>query len=79
MTEKSRSHITRIVRQEGPIADLTQRFGWKAFVTNAPQEQLALAAAVLCYRNAYRVERLFHAVTCVSPGIGRTLSDTVAA
>jgi transposase len=60
VTEKIRDHITRIVRQEGSIADLTQRFGWKAFVTNAPKEQLSLAAAVLCYRNAYRVERIFN-------------------
>jgi transposase len=60
VTEKIRSHITRIVRHEGPIADLTQRFGWKAFVTNAPKEQLSLADAVLCYRNEYHVERIFH-------------------
>ncbi len=60
VTEKIRYHITRIVRQEGPIADLTQRFGWKAFVTNAPKEQLSLADAVLCYRNEYRVERIFN-------------------
>jgi transposase len=60
VTEKIRYHITRIVRREGPIADLTQRFGWKAFVTNAPKEQLSLADAVLCYRNEYRVERIFN-------------------
>jgi len=60
VTEKIRYHITRIVRQAGPIADLTQRFGWKAFVTNAPKECLSLADAVLCYRNAYRVERIFN-------------------
>jgi transposase len=60
VTEKIRYHITRIVRQEGPIADLSQRFGWKAFVTNAPKEQLSLVDAVLCYRNEYRVERIFN-------------------
>lgn len=60
VTEHIRSHLTHIVRQEGPIADLTQRFGWKAFVTNAPKERLSLADAVLCYRNAYRVERMFN-------------------
>jgi len=58
VTENIRSHMTRIVRREGPSADLTQRFGWKAFVTNAPKEQLSLADAVLCDRNAYRVERI---------------------
>src|SRR5437867_1223174 len=30
--EKIRYQITRIARQEGPIAALTERFGWKAFV-----------------------------------------------
>jgi transposase len=32
--------------------------GWKAFVTNAPQERRSLAEAVLCYRNEYRIERI---------------------
>jgi transposase len=60
VTEHIRYHITRIVRQEGLIADLTHQFGWKAFVTNAPKERLSLADAVLCYRNEYRVERVFN-------------------
>ena len=60
VTEKIRYHITRIARREGPIADLVQRFGWKAFVTNATQERLSLADAVLCYRNEYRIERIFN-------------------
>jgi transposase len=58
--ENVRYHITRIARQEATIADLTQRFGWKAFVTNAPRKRLSLQAAVLCYRNEYRVERIFN-------------------
>src|SRR6266478_655961 len=37
--EHIRYHITGIARQEGPIAALTQRFGWKAFVTNAAQKR----------------------------------------
>ena len=55
-----RYHITRIVRQGDTIADLTQRFGWKAFVTNAGQKRLSLQEAVLSYRNEYRVERIFN-------------------
>ena len=39
---------------------MTARFGWKAFVTNAPPERLSLADAVLCYRHEYRVERIFN-------------------
>src|SRR5438105_8471101 len=56
--ETVRYHITRIARQRDPIAALTQRFGWKAFVTNAVPTRLSLQEAVLCYRNAYRVERI---------------------
>jgi transposase len=55
-----RYHITRIARQGDTIADLTRRFGWKAFVTNAVQKRLSLKEAVLCYRNEYRVERIFN-------------------
>ncbi len=61
-----RSHITGIVRQEDRIATLTRRFGWKAFVTNAVQKRLSLMDAVLCYRNAYRVERILKAFSGVS-------------
>jgi len=57
--ETIRYHITQIARQAGHIADLRQRFGWKAFVTNAGHSRLSLREAVLCYRNEYRVERIF--------------------
>jgi transposase len=55
-----RYQITRIDRQGDHIAALRQRFGWKAFVTNAVQKRLSLKDAVLCYRNEYRVERIFN-------------------
>ena len=58
--QKIRSHITHIARQEDTIAARRQRFGWQAFVTNAGHTRLSLQDAVLCYRNAYRVERLFN-------------------
>jgi transposase len=58
--EKTRYHITHIVRQGETIAALRQRCGWKAFVTNAPPTQRSLQEAVLGYRHEYRVERLFH-------------------
>jgi len=60
VSERIRYHITCITRQDGPIAAVTARFGWKAFVTNAALERLSLADAVLCYRNEYRVERIFN-------------------
>src|SRR5215510_3128465 len=58
--EKTRYHITQIARQADTIATLRQRFGWKAFVTNATPTQLSLQEAVLCYRHEYRVERIFN-------------------
>src|SRR6266487_6472213 len=58
--ESVRYHITRIARQGDHMAALTQRFGWKAVVTNAVPTRLSLQEAVLCSRNAYRVERIFH-------------------
>ena len=57
--EKIRYHITQIARQEDRIADLRQRCGWKAFVTNAGPMRLSLQEAVVAYRNEYRVERIF--------------------
>jgi transposase len=57
-TEHTRAPLTRLTRQDGPSSALTQRFGWKAFVTNAPPERLSLRDAILGYRHAYRIERL---------------------
>src|SRR5206468_8258356 len=58
--QKTRYHITHIARQADTIAALRQRFGWKAFVTNAAPKRLSLQEAVLCHRNEYRVERIFN-------------------
>src|SRR6266436_25791 len=58
--QKTRYQITHIARQEDTIAARRQRFGWKAFVTNAGPKRLSLQDAVLSYRNEYRVERIFH-------------------
>ena len=58
--EPMRAPITRLTRQDGPIAALSARFGWQACVTNATPERRSLAEAVVCYRNASRVARLGH-------------------
>ncbi len=58
--QKIRYHIIHIARQEGTIAARRQRFGWKAFVTNAEHTRLSLQDAVLCYRHEYRIERIFN-------------------
>jgi transposase len=57
--QTTRYHITHIARQEDTLAARRQRFGWKAFVTNAGPTRLSLQDAVLGYRNEYRVERIF--------------------
>ena len=58
--ENVRYQITAVIRQEARIAAQHERFGWKAFATNAPQQRLSLAEAVLCYRHEYRIERIFN-------------------
>src|SRR5262249_17338624 len=58
--QKTRSQITHIVHQDDTITARRQRFGWKAFVTNAGPTRLSLREAVLGYRHEYRVERIFH-------------------
>ena len=47
-------------RCEDKITKQKQRFGWKAFATNASKQRLPLKDAVLSYRNEYRVERIFN-------------------
>jgi len=58
VVERTRSPITRLARQAETIAQLTHRVGWKALVTNAGHQRLSLPEAVVCSRNAYRVERV---------------------
>ena len=60
VTENVRYQITQILRNEEGITALKERFGWKAFVTNAVKEQLSFRNAILCYRNEYRIERIFN-------------------
>ena len=58
--ETIRDHMTHIARREGPRAELVQRLGGKACVTNATPERRSWAEAVLCYRHADRLERIVH-------------------
>jgi len=58
--QKTRYAITHIAPEVDTSAALRQRLGWKAFVTNAGQKQWSVHEAVLCYRNEYRVERIFN-------------------
>jgi len=55
-----RYQVTAVVRQAEAIAALQKTFGWRAYVTDAPAEQLTLEQAVLIYRDAWLIERGFH-------------------
>ncbi len=55
-----RYQIIAITRQEEAIVALQKTFGWRAYVTDAPSEQLSLEQAVLTYRDEWLIERGFH-------------------
>lgn len=55
-----RYQITAVLRQEDAIAALQKTLGWRAYVTDAPAEQLTLEQAVLTYRDEWIIERGFH-------------------
>jgi len=55
-----RYQITAVTRQEEAIAALQKTFGWRAYVSDAPAEQLTLEQAVLTYRDEWLIERGFH-------------------
>ncbi len=60
VVERVRYQITAVVRDEEAIAALQQTFGWRAYVTDLPVEQLPLSEANLTYRQEWRVEHGFH-------------------
>jgi len=55
-----RYQMTAITRQEEAITALQKTFGWRAYATDAPVEQLSLEQAVLTYRDEWLIERGFH-------------------
>jgi transposase len=55
-----RYQITSVVRQVEAITTIEKTFGWRAYVTNAPAEQLTLEQAVLTYREEWLIEHGFH-------------------
>jgi transposase len=60
VVERVRYQITAVRRDEAAIAALQQTFGWRAYVTDLPTEQLSLDEAVLTYREEWQIERGFH-------------------
>lgn len=55
-----RYQITAVIRQEDAIAALRETMGWRAYVTNAPVEELTLEQVLLVYRDEWLIERGFH-------------------
>lgn len=55
-----RYQITSVTRQGGAIEKHKQTLGWRAYVSNAPAEQLSLEQAVLTYRDEWIIEHGFH-------------------
>ena len=55
-----RYQMIAITRREDAIAALQKTFGWRAYVTDAPTEELTLEQAVLTYREEWLIERGFH-------------------
>lgn len=51
-------HLT-VRRNPKAIAALEFQLGWRIYATNAPQERLSLAGAVLAYRDQYIEENIF--------------------
>jgi transposase len=60
VVERVRYQITAVMRDEAAITALQQTFGWRAYVTDLPAEQLPLGEAVLTYREEWQIERGFH-------------------
>ena len=60
VVERVRYQITAVERDEAAIEALQQTFGWRAYVTDLPVEQLSLVEAVLTYREEWQIERGFH-------------------
>jgi transposase len=55
-----RYQITAATRREEAIAAFQKTLGWRAYVSDAPTEQLTLEQAVLTYRDEWLIEHGFH-------------------
>ena len=59
-THQARYEITQVIRHEPKIEQCQQNYGWRVYVSNAPQAQLTFEQAVLTYRDEWIVEQGFH-------------------
>jgi len=60
IVEHVRYQITSVIRHEADLTALKETFGWRAYATDVPTEQLTLEEAVLTYRDEWLIERGFH-------------------
>ncbi len=58
--KRVRYQITTVVLKKKEIAQMEKTFGWQAYITNAPTKRLSVTDAFLCYRDQYKVERVFN-------------------
>jgi transposase len=64
-----RYQISAVQRVEERINHRYERLGWRAEVTNAPEQRLSLQASVLTYREGAGLERPFHQMKDAPLGI----------
>jgi len=55
-----RYQMIAVARQNKPLRNCARPSVWRAYVSDAPAEQLTLEQAVLTYRNEWLVEHGFH-------------------
>jgi transposase len=55
-----RYQITAVTCNQSAIEEVEKRFGWRAYVTNAPKKRLSVSQGLLTYRDEWIVERSFH-------------------
>ena len=60
MVEHVRNQITAVARHAADITALKDTFGWRAYATDLPVEDLTFEEAVVTYRDEWLVERSFH-------------------
>jgi transposase len=58
--EKVRYVLTSVVRQTDAIEREVRKFGWKVYATDVSSSRLSFVDAMKCYRNEYRIERIFN-------------------
>jgi transposase len=69
VTVEVRYRIRRVSRNVAAIQEQQKRLGWRAFVTNAPEERLSLEGSVLTYREGGGLERPFQQLKGAPLGI----------